>query len=250
MLVPKLKIKASYGYNGNVDKSTTAYLTTLAGATVNTFNMPTLLIVNPPNPSLRWERVSVFNMGVDFSIAQNLIDGTVEYYNKTSTDLIGPTPLPGQAGILAFRGNSASMKSEGLDVTLAFHPFKGIFKWDVIGLFNINKDRIIRYEGLAGGVRNIVAANYTNPLIGYPFQAMFSLPWNGLTPEGSPVGYVDGQPSESYAPILNSIPKHLFTMDKETHLYLVASGKISVIKLGNFLLISNINLAIISVSPQ
>ena len=204
------KLRGSYGYNGNVDKSTTAYLTTLAGSTVNTFNMPTLLIVNPPNPALRWERVAVSNIAVDFATLHRLLEGTIEYYSKRSTDLIGPTPLPGQAGIITFRGNSASMKSEGLDISIAYHPFNGKFKWDVIALFNINKDRISAYDGLAGGVRNMLAENYSNPLIGYPFQAIFSLPWSVLNAQGMPVGYVDGQPSESYAAILNNIdPKTL-----------------------------------------
>src|SRR5690606_35255883 len=99
-LVPVLRLWASYGYNGNLDKSVSAYLTTLAGTGINSFGNRYLKISNPPNPSLRWEKVGIWNMALDFETAAKRLTGSVEYYRKGSTDLIANSPLAPQAGVL------------------------------------------------------------------------------------------------------------------------------------------------------
>src|SRR5690606_620515 len=59
--LPKLAIRATYGYNGNVDRSMSALFT----STLFTYNMYNVLyarVVNPPNPSLRWEKIENINL--------------------------------------------------------------------------------------------------------------------------------------------------------------------------------------------
>src|SRR5690606_26938096 len=75
--LPYLKLRASYGYNGNANKSVTAYTTVrYDDGRFTRSRLPYARITNPPNPELRWEKVKVVNLGVDFALRKNVISGT------------------------------------------------------------------------------------------------------------------------------------------------------------------------------
>jgi len=203
--LPLLSLRATYGLNGNTDKSTTAYLTTLSipGA-VNFFNTPYLYITNPPNPSLRWEQVGVTNIGIDFGLKDDIITGSVEYYIKNATDLIANSPVAPQSGVAQFRGNTADMRTHGIDISLNLKLIRRPFNWDALFLFNYVTDKVTRYLENPGSNQNIVQGNYVNPLVNYPLYSIFSFPSARLDAQGNPQGYLNGKISEDYASIVNS----------------------------------------------
>ena len=101
-----LKLRATYGYNGNVDQNLSAYLTATArGANPIYTNENYSTIVNPPNNSLQWEKVRNINLGFDFSTRNNRMSGSLEYYIKDGLDLIGTSPIAPQEGVSTFTGN-------------------------------------------------------------------------------------------------------------------------------------------------
>ncbi|WP_166670658.1 SusC/RagA family TonB-linked outer membrane protein [Olivibacter sp. XZL3] len=210
-VLPYLKLRTSYGYNGNIDKSTTAYLTALAGTGVNTFGMNYLSISNPPNPSLRWEKVGVWNVGADFGFKNSRISGSVEYYQKKATDLIANTPLSPQAGVTQFRGNAADMLTKGVDFQLSSINIRAPFNWSSTLLLNYVKDEVISYKLRQGSNQDIAGENYINPLEGFPLYAIFSFPNRGLNDTGNPIGVLDGKESVDYAAIIsNADPANLY----------------------------------------
>uniref|UniRef100_UPI00227C7FC7 SusC/RagA family TonB-linked outer membrane protein n=1 Tax=Algoriphagus sp. PAP.12 TaxID=2996678 RepID=UPI00227C7FC7 len=117
--VPFMKLRFSYGYNGNVDRSLTAFTT----AQVITFNNLTHVnygqIINPPNENLRWERIKITNLGLDFESKSGRISGTLEVYNKQGLDLIGRSPYAPSTGITTFSGNTASTQTKGYDISIS-----------------------------------------------------------------------------------------------------------------------------------
>lgn len=201
--LPTLKLRATYGYNGNMDNTTTAYLTSSSGGS-NFFNMPYLMLRNPPNPSLSWEKVGVINLGVDFGLKNNLISGSIEYYQRNSTNLIANTPVAPQTGFAEFKGNAANMETQGVDVIFNIRPIQKSIQWDATLLFNYAEDRITKYLVAQSSNRNIVTSNYINPLEGYPYYAMFSFPTAGLNETGIPQGYLNDEISTNYAGIMGS----------------------------------------------
>ncbi len=219
--LPLLSLRATYGYNGNTDKSTTAYLTTLSqSGAVNSFNAPYLVVTNPPNPGLRWEKVAVTNFGLDFGLKNNLLTGTIEYYIKNATDLIANSPVAPQSGNTQFRGNAADMRDNGMDVQLNLQILKSPISWNTMFLFNYVTNKVTRYELSAGTNNNIVQGNYLNPLVGYPIYSIFSFPSAKLDDKGNPQGYLNGQLSEDYASIENSTsPSNLKYNGSATPLY-------------------------------
>ena len=58
-----------------------------------TSNMHTLGANNNSNPDLKWERTGMFNAGIDFGFFKNRLNGTVEYYDKRTSDLIYYYPV-------------------------------------------------------------------------------------------------------------------------------------------------------------
>jgi len=113
-----LKLRATYGVNGNVDQSTTPYLT----ATRRNDNLfPTLQYTNItalPNPKLRWEKVANTNIGLDFSIFKGKLRGNFDLYNKYSTDLLATTELDPTVGALSRVLNSGAMRNRGIEIGL------------------------------------------------------------------------------------------------------------------------------------
>lgn len=202
--VPVLRLRASYGYNGNLDKSVSAYLTTLAGTGINSFGSSYLMISNPPNPSLRWEKVGMLNLGIDFETKERRLVGSIEYYRKASTDLIANSPLAPQTGILSMRGNAADMLTKGWDITLNSRNLIHNFKWESNLLLSWVKDKITNYKAKQGNNFEVVTGNNINPLEGYPLYALFSFPYHGLDANGNPKGRLDGKESQDYSGMMIS----------------------------------------------
>ena len=201
--LPQISLRATYGFNGNVNKSVSALLTSSLYIT-NPFNTQYSQIINPPNPTLRWEKVKNLNMGIDFSIKDQLLFGSIEYYQKRGEDLIGNAFIAPQTGIYQFKGNTASIWTRGWDIKLSSHIADNNFKLYTDFLFSYANDKVTKYGFKQPSNFSIAQSNPQNPLEGYPYYALFSFQYKGLDNTGNPVGYSNGQESKNYASILNS----------------------------------------------
>lgn len=206
--IPYLKLRVTYGFNGNVDNSLSAY-TTARYATATLTPLQSAQIINPPNPDLRWEKVGVFNLGLDFETRNKFITGSLEYYRKNGVDLISQVPVTGISGLglvsfSAFRKNAASTIGEGIDLVLNSQIINRQLKWDVNFLFSSIKEKVTNYD-VTSAAQNYVDPDFTAPLLGRPLYAMYSFPWAGLDPvNGDPQGYLNGVVSKQYANIINA----------------------------------------------
>ncbi|NHA05520.1 SusC/RagA family TonB-linked outer membrane protein [Mucilaginibacter sp. HC2] len=203
--LPQLKLRATYGYTGNVNTSISAYLTAIniPGAS-QTYNAYFTNIVNPPNPSLKWEVDRNINFGVDFVTKNNRINGSIDYWRKGGLDLIGNSPISPQTGVTTFTGNSANTLTQGVDLQINTINLNGKLKWLTTFLYNYDKNIVTEYKVSNGTNYNIVSANYMNPLAGYPYYAVFSYKYEGLTNTGDPQGFLNGKISTDYTAISNS----------------------------------------------
>ena len=200
--LPKLQLKATYGYNGNVNKTISAFTTANPSASPNYLGAPFSYISNPPNPSLRWERVKNINFGADFNLKNDALSGSVEYYIKNGTDLIGTSPIAQQTGISTFTGNVADTHTRGFDIQLNSNNLNGLFKWVSTAIINISKDKITNYQTYSGSNYAIVSTRQS--ITGYPILSVFSFKSTGLDAFGNPQGFVGDQVSGNYTSINNS----------------------------------------------
>lgn len=207
--IPFMKFRFSYGFNGNVDRSLTAFTT----ARTITFNpvtqIPYQAIINPPNENLRWERIKIVNLALDWENKNGRIKGTFEAYRKTGLDLIGVVPFAPSSGITEFRGNNSSTLTNGFDLNLETINvrFKD-WSWSSVLLLSQVKEEVTEFEeevninSLLDFGDTGLGGNYF-PIVGRPLFGIYSLPWAGLNPDnGNPRGILDGEPSEDYRQIV------------------------------------------------
>lgn len=197
----KLKLRSSYGYQGNVDNSISALLTT-AESSPNRWNLPTTIVANSPNSELRWEKTKILNIAVDYSIFKNIISGSIEYYWKKGVDLIGIIPLAPSLGVPSFRGNTSDMKGKGFDFSIESHNLNGALKWYTNFWFSYAKDWVTDYKTNLAGIANYIESSDINPIVGRPVRSLYSYKWGGLDPAtGDPQGYLNKTLSKDYGSI-------------------------------------------------
>jgi TonB-linked SusC/RagA family outer membrane protein len=200
-LFPYLNLRVTYGASGNVNNSIYA-LTAISRspAAFQSTNIPFATIANIANPNLRWEKVNTLNIGIDFAMRNNRLTGSVEFYRKQSTDVIGLEPLDLTTGLGAMQTNSADIKGKGIEVQLTSHNLTGRdFKWQTSAILNYTDYKVGRFllapqtDGFVNDGGTII------PLPGYNPYLVVSYKFAGLDPAtGDPQGYVDGHLSKDY----------------------------------------------------
>nr|WP_315398347.1 SusC/RagA family TonB-linked outer membrane protein [uncultured Sphingobacterium sp.] len=205
-----LKLRATYGYNGNVNNTTAAYpIINVSSSPDYTTGQNYASIQSPANPSLRWEKVGMFNIGLDFALENQRLSGAIEYYIKRPTDLIANTQIDPTTGFNAMSMNSADLDGRGVDVTLNSVNIKvGNFKWLSNLVFAYNRTKVLK-----SFLSNKRGKNYTSgpgallmtPIEGMDLYSQLTYKWAGLDPvDGAPRGYVNGEVSKVYGTIVNS----------------------------------------------
>jgi len=199
-----LRLRLTHGYNGNVDRTVSAF-TTAVIENRNNYGAANGTIINPPNPALRWEKVRMSNIGIDFSSIHNTISGSIEYYARKAEDLIGNSPLDPTTGNPVFRGNTANMKGQGIDIAIQTQNInKKNWKWMSTFLFSHTMDEVTEYKVQLNTISNYLNTDFLYPLKGRPVYSVYSLQWMGLDTLGDPQGWLNNQKSKDYDAIRNS----------------------------------------------
>lgn len=180
-----LRFRASYGLQGNIDKSTSPKLvgewkpdvTILPGV-----NEPNITVSSPPNERLRWERTATYNVGFDLAVVNNRYKISADYYQRESTDLIGMKQLPLETGFAYTTINWSSLTNKGVELNLSALLVKtDKLSWDMQVNFSYNYNRVNRVT---------VRSDQRTPVTeSYPVGAIFTLPYAGLDQYGYPLIY-------------------------------------------------------------
>lgn len=84
------------------------------------------------NPDITWETSNNFNVGIDFSFVDGLVSGTLEYYNRQTSDMLYNKPVAPSLGYSSIPMNIGSMRNNGLELELNVRPIQvKNFTWDV-----------------------------------------------------------------------------------------------------------------------
>ncbi|MCQ9634149.1 SusC/RagA family TonB-linked outer membrane protein [Chryseobacterium sp. WG23] len=207
--LPVLSFRTTIGYSGNVDRTITAF-TTATFVTNSTNRLPSAQLQNPPNKNLRWEKNRMLNVGFDFATKENVLSGSIEYFQRKGSDLIGNGDIDPTTGYISYRGNLANMKGKGLDIEInSTNIKKSNFIWNTTFLFSYALDKVTKYQkqtSLSSFVDDSykilrLTSGYT-PVVGKPLFSIYSYPFAGLNPENGQVqGLLNGQPSMEYSKI-------------------------------------------------
>ncbi|MFA7408057.1 MAG: SusC/RagA family TonB-linked outer membrane protein [Anaerolineaceae bacterium] len=213
-LMNDLRLRGSFGVTGNVNKNVSAYPTIDRSTDSRGIQIATLRTAG--NPSLRWEKVAIWNLGLDFSGLHRRLSGSIDYYHKDGMDLFGETVYAPNTGLIPGgttsvnnnQINYADITSKGIDLQVKANITRNAFDWDVHFNFSWVTNRIKKYN--APEIKSIT--QYVNgslliPIKGRSRDVMYAMPWNGLNPEdGRPIIYLDGEQSEDYRLYYNTFP--------------------------------------------
>ncbi|MCT3806350.1 SusC/RagA family TonB-linked outer membrane protein [Elizabethkingia anophelis] len=208
--LPNLKLRGSYGFNGNIDPAMVAVTTIAFDSNVSVYTGGrTARIDQYYNPNLKWEMIKIINMGLDFATKNNRITGSVEYFQKEGNNLFGEAPLDYTTGIKSMLWNVAGMKGNGIDVELRTRNIDKAFKWNSILNFSTYKDQVTDYYLSTMFASNFVSRSGSqvpiSGITGLPVFSIFAYKWAGLDPvTGDPQGYVEGKVSKDYSQITSS----------------------------------------------
>jgi TonB-linked SusC/RagA family outer membrane protein len=187
-LVNSLRLRASYGGSGNSDNfpfGDFGYLATYA-ANGNYSGLTTLFPNNIGNPDLKWERTFVLNTGVDFSLVNSRLYGSVDVYNKETKDLFVLKPLTAEGGGGVIYVNAGKLSNKGVEVDLSYDIVKNRnITWTINGKVGYNKNKVLSL----GGQESFTAGT---ALIkeGLPLGSHNQVKWAGVdAATGSPLYY-------------------------------------------------------------
>jgi TonB-linked SusC/RagA family outer membrane protein len=208
--VTALKLRLTYGVNGNIDQSTTPYVT----ATRRNDNLYQSLqytnITGQPNPMLRWEKTQSTNLGVDYSLFRGKLNGSIDVYRKYSSDLLATTDLDPTVGALSRRINAGALMNKGVEFSIGSDWYNnGNFRIGsnlILGFNRTTVEKVTRAQS--------IASVYTSSPIDYfleneVYNSLYAYKYGG-TVNGYP--YIldeNGNPSMAFdangIPIANSL---------------------------------------------
>lgn len=134
-----LKLRVSYGTTGNSGIGAFDYYGAVVNGTPYGGN-GTTVVSGTTNPELSWETVRSFDVGLAFSVLNNRLSGSVDFYKKKTCDMILDIPYSYTQGISGAPGNIGAMTNTGVDVELRGEIFRNK-DWYVGARFNFNYNK-------------------------------------------------------------------------------------------------------------
>lgn len=182
----ELKLRASYGQSGNQAIGNFETLQTFIAGGRAVFGDGLVQGVEPariPNPDLRWETTEEIDLGLDFSMLNGRISGSLEYYHKTTRNQLFNKPLPTISGFGSIRVNFGKVLNKGVDLTLQTNNLVNKFKWSTTFTLSTLKNEVVELPDyipqiITGGVG--FTANYAIVKVGYPMRAYYGYETNGI----------------------------------------------------------------------
>lgn len=183
-----LKLRASYGVNGNAGignydwRSSFAFTTSYNG-------IPGSAQSTVGNPSLTWEQNKPFNIGLEIGLWKNRVVIETDYYHRKTDNLLLNEPLSATSGFLNYPNNIGAMENKGFEITINAIPVNTRdFSWNISLNASWNKNRVTK---LRADASEIVGNPFTIK-VGEDVQSYYLRQWAGADPDnGDPLWYTN-----------------------------------------------------------
>ena len=186
--IDRLVGRATFGINGNVAKESGPYMISADDGTNYYTNEYQSYISTPPNPSLRWEKTKVFNIAVDFNLLKGRLNGSIEFYNKATSDLLGKRAIDPTFGWNSLTLNYGEMRNRGVEISLQSENIRTRdFSWSTNFVFSYNKNKLTKIENSGTSASSYYASLQNRE--GYPMSSFFTIRYAGLDEKGFPQAY-------------------------------------------------------------
>lgn len=144
-----LKLRAGFGITGVIPNDPYISLTKYAYGNSYYYSdgkwLPGLSVSSNPNPDLRWEKSTEFNVGLDWSVLDNRLGGSIDVYNKKTTDLLFLYTVPTPPNLFnSTLANAGSVRNQGIEVAVNAVPVRTKdFEWKTVVTVSANKNKLL-----------------------------------------------------------------------------------------------------------
>lgn len=160
-----LKVRMSYGFTGNNRLDTNddlidnypyiallnASTAVVDGSVVSGFNG-----LNISNPNLKWERSREINPGIDFTLFDNFLSGSVDYYVRTSDQLLLYNPISSTTGFNQALINLGEVENKGVELELTTNNIRNEnFRWSTSFIASKNTNTLVDFADSDGQLQNV-----------------------------------------------------------------------------------------------
>lgn len=186
-----LKLRASYGVNGNLPSSYYGYQSTYTTGAFYS-GKPSLWESTLGNEELTWEKNYALNLGLDIGLFSR-VNVSLDWYTRTTKDLLMSKQLNSISGFSSLLTNVGQMRNTGVELEVRSNNIKTKdFSW--ITAFNLshNKNKILKLADLPW----FVDGRYVRKE-GYPFNTIYLREYAGVDPETGSALYYDNQQDEN-----------------------------------------------------
>lgn len=147
-VMSQLKLRAGYGVTGTEPDDPYMSLNTLDFKTYVYYNGSYIKTTRPAsnsNPDLRWERKREANVGIDIGFFDDRLTGTIDYYNRTTKDLLWRYDVPLPPYLYSeMTANGGSIRNQGLEVTISAIPVQTKdLQWQTSMNYSTNKSKLL-----------------------------------------------------------------------------------------------------------
>lgn len=187
--ISQLKLRVGYGQTGNQNIGAYAFADKLSvngvynfgsqrGFESNLVNLiyPYLL----SNPSVKWEAVEQYNVGVDIGFLKNRIVANLDFYVKNTRDMLTKKPVPQTSGTSLEQAdwppvNIGKVLNRGFEFTINTKNFVGEFKWETNLNMSFNHNEVVSIGGpeILNGVSLIREGQPINSFYGYKLGGVY-----------------------------------------------------------------------------
>ncbi|WP_234733040.1 SusC/RagA family TonB-linked outer membrane protein [Tellurirhabdus bombi] len=195
-VISLLKLRASYGVTGNSE--------------IGNFDSRGLYVAIPyadqagirpsqiANPDLRWEKSTQFDLGLEFGVLNNRINGQIDVYSKVTKDLLLNVPQPGVNGFTTITRNIGSLRNRGLEFSVTSQNLVGALRWSTNFNIAFNRNKVLKLD--VSPIRpNSRFLSYVTE--GQPLGIFYGKKFLGADPDNGDALYEgeDGQPTNDPA---------------------------------------------------
>ncbi|MCI1648394.1 MAG: TonB-dependent receptor [Bacteroides sp.] len=175
-----LKIRASYGVLGNQNIGTYPYQQTYSLGEDYPLGNPATLqsgayIATYNNPKVTWEKTSITDLGLDFSVFNSSLTGTFDYFYKYTSDILASVEVASIMGRGVGQSNVGAVSNKGFEIEFSYHGRLGhAFTFDISPNFTYVKNAV---EKLGSGAKEEIN---NNRIVGEPLGIIYGYETDGL----------------------------------------------------------------------
>jgi len=182
--INRLKLRGSIGTSGNFNIGNYTHLDLYGFSNYNQKNVSYPYQIT--NPDLTWEKNFIVSFGVDYTLFNNRVSGTIDYYNRTTKDLLWDVLLSYTSGFASRTENVGSIRNSGLEFSVDIDVInKKDFNYSIGASISANKNEVIElYDGDDIPMGDMILRE------GSPINSYYLVEYAGVNPSnGEPLFY-------------------------------------------------------------